>query len=129
VRVAQALFQAHHGFAIDGETEMPGFDDAGMHRPNRDFVQALALDGEEVIADGCRCAAPHAVVEPGPRIGDALGAQAGKVAQRTFGAQRWRMQAADGRKGARLGVEAHHRDCGWAGGVGEGHVDAPAIGP
>ena len=108
---------------------MPGFDDAGMHRPDRDFVQALALDGEEVIADGRGCAAPHAVVEPGPRIGDALGTQAGKVAQRTFGAQRGRMQAADGGKGARFGIEAHHRDRGRAGGVCKGHVDAPAIGP
>ena len=44
VDVAEPLLQPHHGLAVGGEAEMPGLDDAGMHRPDRDLVQALAFD-------------------------------------------------------------------------------------
>ncbi len=47
VRVAEPGLEAHHRFAGGVEAEMPGFDDAGMDRPDRDLVQALALGGEE----------------------------------------------------------------------------------
>ena len=55
VRVAEPLLQPHHGLAVAGEAEMPGLDDAGMHRADRDLVQVLALDRQECI--GCRLGA------------------------------------------------------------------------
>ena len=84
VHIAEALLQAHHRLAVGGEAEMPGLDDAGMHRADRDLVQALALGRQEGVGRRRRpalrsrapsgCAhAPAAVVEPGPRIGQPLG--------------------------------------------------------
>ena len=47
VGVAEPLFQPHHRLAVGGEAEMAGLDDAGMHRPDRDLVQAVALRRQE----------------------------------------------------------------------------------
>ena len=49
VHVAEPFLQPHDRFAIGGEAEMAGLDDAGMHRADRDLVQALALDGQEGV--------------------------------------------------------------------------------
>ena len=43
VHVAEPLFEPDHGLAVGGEAEMPGLDDAGMHRADRDLVQAFAF--------------------------------------------------------------------------------------
>ena len=40
------LFEPHDGLAIRSETEVAGFNDAGVHRPDRDLVQVLAFDGD-----------------------------------------------------------------------------------
>ena len=53
VHIAKALFEPHHRLAVGGEAEMPGLDDAGMDRADRDLVQILALDGEERIGPLC----------------------------------------------------------------------------
>ncbi len=61
VDVAQPFLQAHHRLAVGGEAEMPGLDDAGMDRTDRDLVQALALDRQEGIrspAPASVCASP-----------------------------------------------------------------------
>src|SRR5947199_80989 len=47
VQVAQPFLQPGHRLALDVEAEMPGLDDAGMDRADRDLVHAIALDGEE----------------------------------------------------------------------------------
>ena len=49
VHIAQALLEPHHRLAVGGEQEMAGLDDAGMHRPDRDLVQALALGRQEGV--------------------------------------------------------------------------------
>ena len=49
VHVAEPLLEAHHGLAVGGEAEMAGLDDAGVHRADRDLVQALALDRQERV--------------------------------------------------------------------------------
>ena len=49
VHVAEPLLQPRHGLAVGGEAEMAGLDDAGMHRPDRNLVQALALDRQEFV--------------------------------------------------------------------------------
>ena len=49
VDVAEALLEPHDGLAVGGEAEMPGLDDAGMHRADRDLVQALAFARQEGI--------------------------------------------------------------------------------
>ena len=67
VHIAEPLFQPHRELAIGGEAEMPGLDDAGVHRPDRDLVQPLPFDGQELIRH-LFAAPPDAVIEPGPRI-------------------------------------------------------------
>src|SRR5581483_576630 len=49
VRVAKPLFEPHHRLAVGRETEVPWLDDAGVHRPDRDLVQALAFRRQEAI--------------------------------------------------------------------------------
>ena len=53
VHIAEALFEPHHGLAAGGEAEVPGLDDAGMHRPDRDLVQAFAFRRQEGIGRPC----------------------------------------------------------------------------
>ena len=54
VHVAEPLFEPHHGLAAGGEAEMSGLDDAGMHRADRNLMQALALDRQELVGVACR---------------------------------------------------------------------------
>ncbi len=60
VRVAQALLEAQHLLADDREAEMSGLDDAGVHRPDRDLVHAVAFDADERYSSW-----------PGSHLGDA----------------------------------------------------------
>ena len=47
VHVAEALFEPHHGLAVGGEAEMARLDDAGMHRADRNLMQAFAFDRQK----------------------------------------------------------------------------------
>ena len=49
VHVAEPLLQPRHGLAIGGEAEMAGLDDAGMHRTDRNLVQAVAVHRQEIV--------------------------------------------------------------------------------
>ena len=48
VHIAEPLFEPHHEFAVGGETEMAGLDNAGMHRADRDLVQRFAFGRQEM---------------------------------------------------------------------------------
>jgi hypothetical protein len=50
VLVAERDFEMQHALAVAAEAEMPRLDDAGMHRPDRDLVDLLAADPEEIDA-------------------------------------------------------------------------------
>ena len=78
VHVTEPLLQPHHVLAIGGEAEMPRLDNAGMHRPDRNLVQAFAFHRQEGVRRGLlrrflvaqRMAhIPEPEIEPGPRIG------------------------------------------------------------
>ena len=108
MHVAEPRFEPDDGFTARRETEMPGFDDAGMHRADRDPVQMLALDREKRVgrtAGGIalriaeRMAEPPApVIQPGPCVGQADGLEPEQVLDRPFEAYRGRMQFGHGRK-------------------------------
>ena len=92
--------------AVGGKTEMTRLDDAGMHRPDRDLVQAFTFDGEELIRRGLlrRPVAaerlrhgPEAEIEPGPRIGRAHRVKPEQIADGAFQPQCRRMLGADAR--------------------------------
>ena len=123
VDVAEPLFEPHDRLAIGGEAEMPGLDDAGMHRPDRDLVQALALDREEgYAAAGASPApgslavaermadAPAAVIEPGPRVGGAFGPRARRDRRSPAPAGSPAVARADRGEASVGAVEAQHRD-------------------
>ena len=103
VRIAEPLFQPHHVLAVGGEAEMARLDDAGMHRADRNLVQRVAFAGQELVglalsrrgALAERVAAlPDAMIEPGPRVGRAVGFEAKEIADRAFEPQRRRMPGA-----------------------------------
>ena len=83
VDVSKPLFQPDHGLAAGGKAEMSGLDDTGMHRADRNLVQAVAFRGQEAIGRRPRqrvdaipqweTHAPAVVVEPGACIGRTLG--------------------------------------------------------
>ncbi len=90
--------------AVGGEAEMPRLDDAGMHRPDRNLVQAFAFHRQEDIGRGLlrgpaiakRMAdIPKSAVEPSARVGRANGVQPEQIADRTFEPDRRRMARAD----------------------------------
>ena len=109
VHVAEPLLEAHHMFAVGGEAEMSRFDDAGMHGTDRNLVQAFAFGGEESVGSSLP-AIPHAVIEPGSRVGRTHGVKLEQIAYRAFQPQRWRMLGADaGIFSVRAGV-SQHRD-------------------
>ena len=45
--VAERDFEVEHALAVAVEAEMPGLDDPGMHRTDRDLVNFGAGDREE----------------------------------------------------------------------------------
>ena len=122
VDIAEPLFEPHHRLAVGGEAEMPGLDDAGMHRADRNLVQAFAFDrAGRRSASRLRPApalvrakrmrdVPAAVVEPGPR-GPAAPSAASpiEIVDRALEPDGRRMQRADGGKAA---VRASERDDG-----------------
>ena len=89
VHIAQALLEPHHGLAIGGEAKMAWLDDAGMHRPDRDLVQPLALGRQKGIGRGCAAAlwrlpervrdVPETEVQPRTRVRQADRLKAVKV--------------------------------------------------
>ena len=95
VDVAEPLLEPHDGLAVGGEAEMAGLDDAGMDRADRNLVQALAFARQERVgraprpqrpaatASGWR-EAPAAMVEPGPRVGQADGGEPEQILDRAL---------------------------------------------
>ncbi len=87
---------------------MPRFDDAGMHRPDRDLMQTLALRGEEIVSGvawNVRARAaqrklyiPETEIEPGARIGRTDGDEPVKAVHGPLQPDRGRMQRTDRRK-------------------------------
>ena len=92
--VAEALLEPNDRFAVGGETEVAGLDDAGVHRSDRNLVQALALGGQKsiglrllisILAGAERAPhAPRSMVKPRPRVRKALRDQPVKVTQGAF---------------------------------------------
>ncbi len=120
MHVAQALFEARDGFAVGGEAEMAGLDDAGMHRPDRDLVQVFAFHRQKFVG-GIRGGhfaaraermfdAPKAEVEPAPRVGQPHRLEAVEIADRALQADRRRVQRPNRRKPAVPAFEGQHRD-------------------
>jgi hypothetical protein len=78
MHVTEPLFEPRHSFAIGGEAEVSGLDDAGMNRADRDLMQILALDRKKLV--GARLNprrlgfaerlshAPEAEIEPRPCV-------------------------------------------------------------
>ena len=138
VDVAEALFQAHHRLAIGGEAEMAGLDDAGMHRADRDLVQALALDREEIVRrlvagrtgrGGERMAhAPVAMVEPGALVRQALRVESEQVADGALEPQRRRVMQADAGVGIVRTIEADDADARHRR-IEQRHVDGVRLAP
>ena len=103
VDVAEPLLQAHHRLAIGGEAEMAGLDDAGMHRADRDLVQALALGRQEGVGRarrrrrGVLRAAARASGRGRARAGvvEALRLKAVQIADRALQPDRRRVHGAD----------------------------------
>src|SRR4029079_6328364 len=105
VNVAEPLFQPHDRLAIGGEAEMPGLDNAGMNRTDRDLVEILALGRQEGIRHARRWSVaalpegvlniPETEIEPGPGIGQADRLNAIEVADGPFQADGRRMQRPD----------------------------------
>ena len=100
---------------------MPRLDDAGMHRPDRDLVQAFALHRQERIG-GRRLA----VIEPRPRVGQADRLQPIQVARGPLQPQRRRVHAAERRESAVGAVAREMNDCRA---VEQGQVRAPRLTP
>ena len=125
VHVAQALLEAQHLLADDGEAEVAGLDDAGVDGAHRDLVHAVALDAHEVVVGervgrqpgGIEVAAqreglrgPGAVAQPGARVGRARGADAQQVEERALHAAGGREEPRQVRVAGRgvLHQEFHH---------------------
>ena len=53
VHVAEPLLEPEHFLADDREAEVAGLDDAGVHRPDRDLVHAVAVDAHERVVVDC----------------------------------------------------------------------------
>src|SRR5215510_10345249 len=137
VHVAEALFQPHHRLAAGGEAEVPGLDDAGVHRTDRDLVQALALDRQEDVGRWWRrltalpermLHVPEAEIEPGPGIGQAYRLDAVEVAQRALQPDRGRMQRAYRWKASARAWNGDHRDLARRL-VEHGHVHVRRVAP
>ena len=120
VHIAEPLFQPHHSLAVGGETEMARLDDAGMHRADRNLMQAFALRRQERIrspacarrcgrrADGAR---PRIRWSSQGRVSGApIGIEAIQIADGAFETNRRRMPRADARIGAVLAGVAQHGD-------------------
>ena len=119
VHIAEPLLQPHDVFAIGGEAEMSRLDDAGMHRTDRDLMQAFAFRRQEGVGRGLAARAalaermahvPESEIEPAARVGRAVGVQAEQIADGAFEPDRRRMARADARIVAVLAGVAEHGD-------------------
>ena len=120
MNIAETLLEADHGFAVDGEAEMARLDDAGMHRTDRDLMQAFALRRQELIR--CRNRARFDVsskrvlhtkavmIEPRPPVSKVKRFQPVEVLDRAFEANRGRMHLSDRRKLAVPALDRHDDD-------------------
>ena len=62
VHISETLLQPDNRFAARRKSKMPRLDDAGMHGPHRDLMQALTLGGQETVGAtdaGAGTAAPN----------------------------------------------------------------------
>ena len=109
VHVAEPLLEPRHRLAIGREAEMAGLDDPGMHRADRNLMQAVAVHRQEFVVDRIaprrrraraerRAQSPLAVIEPGAVVGRVRRPVAVKVADGPFEPDRRQMEPADGRK-------------------------------
>ena len=89
MHITEPLLQPHQEFAICCETEMPRLDDAGMHRPDGDLMQCLALSGEEFVRR-------RGMSKPRPRVAGADRVQFVQIADGALKPDRRRMFDADG---------------------------------
>ena len=122
MNVAETLLEANHGFAVDGEAEMTGLDDAGMHRANRDLMKAFALRRQELIRrrSGMRLDpgsewvlhAPAAMIEPGSSVRKVGRFRPPEVLDCAFEADRGRMHLSDRRELAALAFDRHDDNLG-----------------
>ena len=120
VGISQPLFQPDHGLAARGKAEMPGLDDAGMHRTDRNLVQAVAFRRQEAIGRRLRqrvdaisqreAHAPMVVIEPGAGIGQAFRRQSEQIADGALQSKRRRVMLADRRIAAIGAIQADDRD-------------------
>ena len=120
VHVSETLLQPDNRFAACRKSKMPWLDDAGMHGPDRDLMQALTLGGQEAVGsrrrgrrNGCsqRMAdAPLPVIKPRPRIRQSLRLQSEQVGGRALEAQCGRMQKTDRRVAAIRAFQADDAD-------------------
>ena len=120
MNIAETLLEADHGFAVDGEAEMARLDDTGMHRTDRDLMQAFALRRQELIR--CRNRARFDVsskrvlhtkavmIEPRPPVSKVKRFQPVEVLDRAFEANRGRMHLSDRRKLAVPALDRHDDD-------------------
>src|SRR6266513_6279136 len=105
MNIAEALFEPHHRFTVGGKAEMPGLDDAGMHRSDRNLVQAVTFGRQECVGSALRRGgaaraermldSPEAEVEPGSRVRQAVWLQPVQVTQRTLQTDCRRVPRAD----------------------------------
>src|SRR5260370_35024631 len=122
MNVAETVIEANHGFAVDGEAEMTGLDDAGMHRTDRDLMQTFAFGRQELIQRRNRMRfdpsskwalhAPAAMIEPRPLVLKAGRFQPAEVMDCAFEADRGRMHLSDRRELAVLAFDRHDDDLG-----------------
>ena len=115
--VAETFLHPDDGFAIAAEAEMPRFDNAGVDGPDENLVESAPFGRQEGVGLGLFLR-PVAVVEPGPRIGQALGLQPEQVADGAVQPDRGRVQCADRRKFPVGTSEACDQDF-----TGRSHID------
>jgi hypothetical protein len=119
VHVAEPLLEARHGLAIRRKAEMAGLDDPGMHRSDRNLVQAVAVHRQEFVVDRIaprrrrarterRAQPPLAVIEPGAVVGRVRRPVAVEVADGPFEPDRRQVEPADGWKAFLRDVERNH---------------------
>src|SRR5437667_5446236 len=120
MNISETLLEADYGFAVDGEAEMARLDDAGMHRTDRDLMQAFADGRQELIR--CRNRARFDVsskrvlhtkavmIEPRPTVSKVKRLQPVEVLDRAFKANRGRMRLSDRRKLAVPAFDRHDDD-------------------
>ena len=104
VHIAEPLFEADDCLPVGSKPEMARLDNAGVNGAHRNLMQAHAFDGQEAVPLFVSRwpAWPHAMVEPGPVVGQPDGICAVKVAHRPFQPHRGRMMKANRRIGAIL---------------------------